>query len=73
MQSLPPGIQVFMAVEPVDCRKSFEGFSAAVETAFQRNQCLASDSIGRAAGRLPSFHPALTIASAAHRYQLRAR
>ena len=37
MLSLPPGIQVFMAVEPVDCRKSFDGLSAAVETVFGRN------------------------------------
>lgn len=37
MLSLPPGIQVFMAMEPVDCRKSFDGLSAAVETVFQRN------------------------------------
>jgi transposase len=37
MLSLPPGIQVFMAIEPVDCRKSFDGLSAAVETVFQRN------------------------------------
>lgn len=25
MLSLPPGIQVFMAIEPVDMRKSFDG------------------------------------------------
>ena len=37
MLSFPPGIQVFMAVEPVDMRKSFDGLSAAVETVFERN------------------------------------
>jgi transposase len=37
MLSLPPGIQVFMALEPVDCRKSFDGLTAAVETVFHRN------------------------------------
>ena len=37
MLSLPPGIQVFMALEPVDCRKSFDGLTAAVEMVFQRN------------------------------------
>jgi transposase len=37
MLSLPPGIQVFMAVEPVDMRKSFDGLSAAVQTVFARN------------------------------------
>jgi len=37
MLSLPPGIQVFMAVEPVDMRKSFDGLSAAVQTVFDRN------------------------------------
>ena len=31
MLSLPPGVQVFMAIEPVDCRKSFDGLTAAVE------------------------------------------
>jgi transposase len=35
--SFPPGIQVFMAVEPVDMRKSFDGLSAAVQTVFDRN------------------------------------
>ncbi len=34
MLSLPPGIQVFMAVEPVDMRKSFDGLSAAVQSVF---------------------------------------
>lgn len=29
MLSFPPGIQVFMAVDPVDMRKSFDGLSAA--------------------------------------------
>jgi transposase len=37
MLSFPPGIQVFMAVEPVDMRKSFDGLSAAVQTVFDRN------------------------------------
>ena len=37
MLSLPPGIQVYMAVEPVDMRKSFDGLSAAVEAVFDRN------------------------------------
>ena len=37
MLSLPPGIQVFMAVGAVDMRKSFNGLSAAVETVFERN------------------------------------
>ena len=37
MLSLPPGVQVFMAVEPVDCRKSFDGLSAAVEAVFERS------------------------------------
>jgi len=35
--SLSPGIQVFMALEPVDMRKSFDGLSAAVQTVFERN------------------------------------
>ena len=37
MLSLPPGIQVYMAVEPVDMRKSFDGLSAAVQTVFGRD------------------------------------
>jgi len=37
MLSFPPGIQVFMAVEPVDMRKSFDGLSAAVQAVFDRN------------------------------------
>ena len=37
MLSFSPGIQVFMAVEPVDMRKSFDGLSAAVQTVFARN------------------------------------
>jgi transposase len=32
-----PGIQVYMAVEPVDMRKSFDGLSAAVEAVFARS------------------------------------
>jgi transposase len=35
--SFPPGIQVYMAVNPVDMRKSFDGLSAAVEAVFDRN------------------------------------
>jgi len=37
MLSFPPGIQVFMAVQPVDMRKSFDGLTAAVESVFERN------------------------------------
>lgn len=37
MLSVPPGVQVFMAVEPVDLRKSFDGLSAAVQATFGRN------------------------------------
>lgn len=37
MLSFPPGIQVFMAVGPVDMRKSFDGLSAAVQTVFGRD------------------------------------
>lgn len=37
MLSLPPGIQIYMAVEPVDLRKGFDGLSAAVESVFDRN------------------------------------
>lgn len=37
MLSLSPGIQVFMAIEPVDLRKGFDGLRAAVETVFDRN------------------------------------
>jgi transposase len=37
MLSLPPGLQVYMAVNPVDMRKSFDGLSAAVEAVFDRN------------------------------------
>jgi transposase len=35
--SLSPTIQVFMAIEPVDLRKGFDGLSAAVQTVFDRN------------------------------------
>ena len=35
MLTLPPGIQMFMAVAPVDMRKSFDGLSAVVQTVFQ--------------------------------------
>jgi transposase len=37
MLSFPTGVQVFMAVEPVDMRKSFDGLSAAVQAVFDRN------------------------------------
>lgn len=37
MLSFPPGIQVYMAIAPVDMRKSFDGLSAAVQTVFQRD------------------------------------
>lgn len=37
MLSFPPGIQVFMAVAPVDMRKSFDGLGAAVQTVFGRD------------------------------------
>lgn len=37
MLSLPPGIQVFMAIHPVDMRKSFDGLSAAVQAVFARD------------------------------------
>ena len=37
MLSLPPGIQVFMAIGPVDMRKSFDGLSAAVQAVFARD------------------------------------
>jgi transposase len=36
MLSFPPGLQVFMAVEPIDMRKSFDGLSAAVQAVFDR-------------------------------------
>jgi len=35
--SLSPAIEVFMAVEPVDLRKGFDGLRAAVETVFGRD------------------------------------
>ena len=37
MLSLSPPLQVFMAVEPVDLRKGFDGLSAVVQTVFQRD------------------------------------
>ncbi len=37
MLSIPPGIQVYMAIAAVDMRKSFDGLSAAVQTVFQRD------------------------------------
>jgi transposase len=37
MLSFPPGIQVFMAIAPVDMRKSFDGLSAAVQSVFDRD------------------------------------
>jgi transposase len=35
--SLSPGLAVFMAVEPVDLRKGFDGLSAAVQAVFDRS------------------------------------
>ena len=37
MLSLPPAVQVFMAIEPVDLRKGFDALSAAVQSVFDRN------------------------------------
>lgn len=37
MLGLPPGVSVFMALEPVDMRKSFDGLGAAVEAVFGRS------------------------------------
>lgn len=37
MLSLSPALQVFMAVEPVDLRKGFDGLSASVQAVFNRN------------------------------------
>lgn len=37
MLSLSPAIQVFMAIEPVDLRKGFDGLRAAVQAVFDRN------------------------------------
>jgi transposase len=37
MLSLTPHLQVFLAVEPVDLRKGFDGLSAAVQTVFDRS------------------------------------
>lgn len=37
MLSFSPALQVFMAVEPVDLRKGFDGLSAAVEAVFGRH------------------------------------
>jgi transposase len=37
MLSLSPPLQVFMAVEPVDLRKGFDGLSAVVQTVFARD------------------------------------
>jgi transposase len=37
MLSLAQGIQVYMAIDPVDLRKGFDGLSAAVQTVFERN------------------------------------
>ena len=37
MLSLPPGIQVFMAIDPVDMRKIFDGLNAAVQAVFARD------------------------------------
>lgn len=37
MLNLTPNLQVFMAVEPVDLRKGFDGLSAVVQAVFDRN------------------------------------
>lgn len=37
MLSIPPGVRIYMAVAPVDMRKSFDGLSAAVQTVFDRD------------------------------------
>jgi transposase len=37
MLSLAPHVQVFLAVEPVDLRKGFDGLRAAVESVFDRD------------------------------------
>jgi len=36
MLSLPGGVQVFLCVQPIDLRKSFDGLTAAVELVFER-------------------------------------
>lgn len=37
MLSLLPGVQIFLAVDPVDMRKSFDGLAAAVQSVFARD------------------------------------
>jgi transposase len=37
MLSLPPSVRVFLAVEPVDMRKSFDALAALVEPLFQQD------------------------------------
>jgi len=37
MLSFAPGLQVFLAIEPVDMRKSFDGLAAAVRTVFAKD------------------------------------
>lgn len=37
MLNFSPGVQVFLAIEPVDMRKSFDGLAAAVQTVFAKN------------------------------------
>jgi transposase len=37
MLSLSPSVQIFLAVDPVDMRKSFDGLAAAVQMVFARN------------------------------------
>jgi transposase len=34
MLTLPPSVKIFLAVEPVDARKSYDGLSAIVESCF---------------------------------------
>lgn len=37
MLTLPPSVKIFVAVEPVDARKSYDGLSALVESHFGHN------------------------------------
>ena len=37
MLSLPPSASIYLCVQPVDLRKSFDGLSGLVESVFQRN------------------------------------
>jgi transposase len=35
--SLPPAVKVFVCTEPVDCRRSFDGLAAAVESVIRQS------------------------------------